>query len=174
MAWLSDFTCHLQCFGCELWLWFSVIHARDPFWAFAHWQPNWAVLFHWNLSRHPFFGLVKVVDLDLLLCKGFNLEHEVSMHLFTQKLMKDLKIEWRDEHSLVWNMLLQIWNPLTFHFSRIKSLKHHWKPPKIRTCPRMLQAKCFWVKSHHDANMSYLDNLFKLTTNLNQLQPSEK
>ena len=32
-----------------------------------------SVLFHWNLSRHPFLELV--VDSVLLFCTGFNLEH---------------------------------------------------------------------------------------------------
>ena len=46
-----------------------------------------------NLSRRPFLG--QVVDLDLLLCTGFYLEHAVLFlcHVFTQGLMNDHKIK---------------------------------------------------------------------------------
>ena len=55
-----------------------------------------AVLFYLNLSRRPFLG--QVVDLDLLLCTGFNLEHAVLFlcHIFTQRPMNDRKIERSD------------------------------------------------------------------------------
>ena len=52
-----------------------------------------AVLFDSNLSRRPF--LRQVVDLDLLLCTGFDSEHAVLFlcHIFTQRPMTDRKIE---------------------------------------------------------------------------------
>ena len=52
-----------------------------------------AVLFDSNLSRRPF--LRQVVDLDLLLCTGFDLEPAVLFlyHIFTQVPMNDSKIE---------------------------------------------------------------------------------
>ena len=52
-----------------------------------------AALFDSNLSRRPF--LRQVVDLDLLLCTGFDLEHAVLFlcHIFTQRPMNDCKIE---------------------------------------------------------------------------------
>ena len=55
-----------------------------------------AVLFNLNLSRRPF--LWQVVDLDLLLCTGFNQEHAVLFlcHIFTQRPMNDRKIERSD------------------------------------------------------------------------------
>ena len=55
-----------------------------------------AVLFYLNLSRRPFLG--QVVDLDLLLCTGFNLEHAVLFlcHLFTQRPINNQKIEQSD------------------------------------------------------------------------------
>ena len=55
-----------------------------------------AVLFDSNLSRRPFLG--QVVDLDLLLCTGFDLEHAVLFlcHIFTQRPMNDRKIERSD------------------------------------------------------------------------------
>ena len=48
-----------------------------------------AVLFDSNLSRRPFLG--QVVDLDLLLCTGFDSEHAVSFlcHIFAQRRMND-------------------------------------------------------------------------------------
>ena len=50
-----------------------------------------AVLFNSNLR--PFLG--QVVDLDLLLCTGFDLEHAVLLpcHIFSQRPMNDRKIE---------------------------------------------------------------------------------
>ena len=55
-----------------------------------------AVLFDSNLSRLPFLG--QVVDLDLLLCTGFDSEHAVLFlcHIFTQRPMTDRKIERSD------------------------------------------------------------------------------
>ena len=52
-----------------------------------------AVLFNSNLSRRPFLG--QVVDLDLLLCTGFDSEHAVLFlcHIFAQRPMNDRKIE---------------------------------------------------------------------------------
>ena len=46
-----------------------------------------------NLSRRPYLG--QVIDLDLLLCTGFNLEHVVLFlcHTFTQRPMSDQTIE---------------------------------------------------------------------------------
>ena len=54
-----------------------------------------ALLFDSNLSI-PFLG--QVVDLDLLLCTGFDLEHAVLFlcHIFTQRPMNDRKIERND------------------------------------------------------------------------------
>ena len=52
-----------------------------------------AVLFDSNLSRRPFLG--QVVNLDLMLCTGFDSEHAVLFlcHIFTQRPMNDRKIE---------------------------------------------------------------------------------
>ena len=49
--------------------------------------------FDWNLSRCPFLG--QVVDLDLLLCIGFKLEHTYLFQcpIFAQIPMNDWKIE---------------------------------------------------------------------------------
>ena len=64
-----------------------------------------AGLFNSNLSR-PFLG--QVVDLDLLICTGFDSEHEVLFlcHNFTQTPMTDRKIERSDGHCFDWQQLL--------------------------------------------------------------------
>ena len=51
------------------------------------------MLFNSTLSRHPFLG--HVVNLDLLLCTEFDLEHEVLFlyHIFAQRAINDRKIE---------------------------------------------------------------------------------
>ena len=58
-----------------------------------------AVLFDSNLSRRPFLG--QVVDLDLLLCTGFYLEHAVLFlcHIFTRRPMQD----WAERCVLLWS-----------------------------------------------------------------------
>ena len=56
-------------------------------------QPFEVTVLDLNLSRCPFLG--QVVNLDLLLCTGFNLEHEIlfQCHNFNQRPMNDRKIE---------------------------------------------------------------------------------
>ena len=58
-------------------------------------QSEVAVLFDSNLSRCPFLG--HVIDLDPLLCTGFDLEHAVLFlcHIFTQRPMICLDSYWR-------------------------------------------------------------------------------
>ena len=65
-----------------------------------------AVFFNLNLNRRPY--LEQVIDLDLLLCTGFNLEHVVLFlcHIFTQRPMNDQKIERGDGHCLDRQQLL--------------------------------------------------------------------
>ena len=55
-----------------------------------------AVLFYSNWSRRPF--LRQVVDLDLLLCTGSDMEPVVLFlcHIFTQRPMTDRKFEQSD------------------------------------------------------------------------------
>ena len=65
------------------------------FWALP---PEVAVLFDWNLSRCPL--LRPVVDSDLLLCTGFNLEHAVHVlfllrdQWMIQRLRKEMNAAW--------------------------------------------------------------------------------
>ena len=52
----------------------------------------------WNLIRLPFLG--QVIDLDLLLCTGFNNEHEdlFLCTIFTKRPINDGKIKQSNEH----------------------------------------------------------------------------
>ena len=65
-----------------------------------------AVLFYWNLSKRSFLG--QVVNLDLLLCAGFDLEQAVLIlcYIFTQRLMNDRKIERGDGRGFGQQQLL--------------------------------------------------------------------
>ena len=65
-----------------------------------------AGLFNSNLSRRPFLG--QVVDLDLLLCPGSDLELAVLFlcHIFTQRPMTDRKIERSYGRCFGWQQLL--------------------------------------------------------------------
>ena len=65
-----------------------------------------AVLFTLNLSRRPF--LRQVVDLDLLLCTGFDSEHVALFlsHIFTQRPMTDRKMERNNGCCFVQQQLL--------------------------------------------------------------------
>ena len=65
-----------------------------------------AVFFNLNLNRRPY--LEQVIDLDLLLCTGFNLEHVVLFlcHIFTQRPMNGQKIERGDGRCLDRQQLL--------------------------------------------------------------------
>ena len=81
-----------------------------------------AVLFHLNLSRLPF--LRQVVDLDLLLCTGFDLEHAVLFlcHIFTQRPTNDCKIERSDGRGFGGNNFQPI--PMDIPFPMKKICRH--------------------------------------------------
>ena len=72
-------------------------HARDCFWSFAL-----AVLYKWSLSR-PFLG--QVVNLDLLLCTGFNLKHAA---LFLCLYFDSENNEWLKDWSKWWALLWSV------------------------------------------------------------------
>ena len=105
-TWLSNIAFHLQP------IWLQTLVAIDSescltsFPSFCAPPSEVAVLFHLNLSRLPF--LRQVVDLDLPLCTGFDLEHAVLFlcHIFTQRSMNDRKIERSDGRCLGWQQLL--------------------------------------------------------------------
>ena len=94
--WLSNIAFHLR----PIWLQTLVVIDSESrltsFPSFCAPPSEVAVLFDSNLSRLPFLG--QVVDLDLLLCTGFDSEHAVLFlcHIFTQRPMTDRKIERSD------------------------------------------------------------------------------
>ena len=77
-----------NCFGCKLLfqLLVSVTHVKIVL-KLSTQSSEVGVLFHWNLNSLP--SLVQVVDLDLLLCTGFNLERAdlFQCQIFTRRLM---------------------------------------------------------------------------------------
>ena len=83
----------LHCFQTSHCIWLQTLVAIDSesrlksFPSFCVPPSEVAVLFYSNLSRRPFLG--QVVDLDLMLCTGFNSEHAVLFlcYIFTQRPM---------------------------------------------------------------------------------------
>ena len=80
-----------------------------------------SVLFHSNLSRRPFLG--QVVNFDLLLCTGFDSEHEALFlcHIFTQRPMADRKIERSEGRGIVRNKFSPI--PSRISARNLQSIK---------------------------------------------------
>ena len=94
-TWLSNIAFHLRL------IWLQTLVAIDSesrltlFPSFCAPPSEVAVLFDWDLSRRPFKFLQQVIDLDLLLCTGFNLKHAdlFLCHIFTRRQMTHRKIE---------------------------------------------------------------------------------
>ena len=105
-TWLSNITFHLQ----PIWLQTLVVIDSELhltlFPSFCAQPSEVATLFNQNLSRRPF--LRQVVNTDLLLCTGFDLEHVVLFlcHIFTQRPMTDRKIERSNGRSFGWQQRL--------------------------------------------------------------------
>ena len=95
-----------------------------------------AVLFDSILSRLPFLG--QVVDLDLLLCTGFNSEHAVLFlcHIFTQRPM----VQWLIEQQYRKKSAQQ---NRPFHFAKLREIKIKFseRPKELGRwfCPLNLQ-----------------------------------
>ena len=91
--WHSNIAFHLRL------IWLQTLVAIDSelrltlFPSFCTQTSEVAVLFYLNLSTLPFPG--QVIDLYLLLCTGFDLEHTVLFlcHIFAHRRMTDRKIE---------------------------------------------------------------------------------
>ena len=117
-TWLSNIAFHLRL------IWLQTLVAIDSesrltlFPSFCAPPSEVAVLFDSNLSRLPFLG--QVVDLDLLLCTGFDSEHAVLFlcHIFTQRPMNDRKIERSDGSCLGWQQLLANSIEISFHMKK--------------------------------------------------------
>ena len=86
-----------------------------------------AMLFCSNLSRRPFLG--QEVDLDLLHCTGFNLEHAVLFlcHILNQRSMTDRKIKRSNGRGFGRQQLL--WSSRQFH----RNFYFTWKQ-KVTGC----------------------------------------
>ena len=98
-----------------------------------------AVLCYSSLSRCPF--LRQVVDLDLLLCTGFNLENAVLFlcHIFNQRPMNYSKIEQSNGRhwALVWSATTSRPFQWKFHF--------HWKKKSFVTARYLQSIKTFFT-----------------------------
>ena len=92
-TWLSNITFHLLLIGLQAVVAINSESCQTSFPSFCTPPSEVSVLCNLNVSRHPF--LRQVVDLDLLLCTGFDWEHAVLFvcHSFTQIPMTDSKIE---------------------------------------------------------------------------------
>ena len=94
-----------------------------------------SVLFDQDLSRRPFLG--QVVNLDLMLCTGFNLEHAI-LFLFTQRPMNDWKIEQSTGTALVGNSFWPIPSKISFCLKKevsccSQTFTKHWNLFDSRT-----------------------------------------
>ena len=117
-TWLSNITFHLQP------IWLQTLVAIDsesrltllP--SFCVQPSEVAALIDSNLNRCSFLG--QVVDSDLLLCIGFNLEHLISFlcHIFTQRPMNDRKIERSYGRCLGQQQLLANSMEISFHMTK--------------------------------------------------------
>ena len=100
--------------GCILWLRLIQDHDRHSLQLTSCWAlpSEFAVLFDWNLS---FF--LKVVNLDLLICTEFDLEHVVLFQctIFPQRPINDGKIEWSNDAALVGNKFPPVPSKISFH-----------------------------------------------------------
>ena len=119
--WLSNIAFHLRP------IWLQTLVAIDSesrqtsFQSFCAQRSGVALLLDSNLSRRPF--LRQVVDLDLLLCTGFDSEHSVLFlcHIFTQRPMNDRKIERRDGRCCGQQQLLAHSMEISFPMKKICS-----------------------------------------------------
>ena len=133
-TWLSNLTFHLRP------IWLQTLVAIDSelrqtsFPSFCVPPSEVAALFNSNLSRRPFLG--QVVDLDLLLCTGFDLEHAVLF--LCQQNQRLLRDEWMPvterlseamAAALVCSNFSQI--PWKFHFTWKTKLEVPAKPPYV-------------------------------------------
>ena len=74
-TWLTDVAFHLNGFLLQFLVVIDCNSCQRFFPSFSTLQSEAAVLFDWNLSRHPFLQVGNFIDLDLLLCTGVNSQH---------------------------------------------------------------------------------------------------
>ena len=114
-TWLSDIKFHLRPIGLQT---LVVIYSeayQTSFPRFCAPPSEVAVLFDSNLSRGPFLG--QVVDFDVLLCTGFDPEHEdlFLCYILTQRPETDQKIERSDRRGIGWQKLRQFYRKFISH-----------------------------------------------------------
>ena len=101
-TWLANITFHLQPIWLQTLVAINSESRQTSFRSFC--SPPFAVpvlsRFYLNLSRLPFLG--EVVDVDLLLCTGFNSEHAVLFlyHISTNDWSKDWAKQWAGLHYM--------------------------------------------------------------------------
>ena len=90
-----------------------------------------------EFEQTPFLG--QVVNLDLLLCTGFDSEHAILFlcHIFTQRPMNDCKIEQSDGRCFGWQQLFANWTPIPWKFS------FHMKKITVVTAQYLQSIKTF-------------------------------
>ena len=107
-AWLSNIAFHLWRFGCKPWLRSIQNHARHRFQAFArsHLKLLCCSIQIWADA----LSSGQVVDLDLLLCTGFDSEHAALFlcPILSQRLMNDQKVARSDERCFYRQQLLTV------------------------------------------------------------------
>ena len=135
-TWRSNIAFHLQVIWLQNVLAINLESRLTSFPSFCAQSSEVAVLFYSNLSRCPF--LEQVVDLDLLLCTGFNLEDAVlfQCHILTQRPKADRKIERSDGCCFGWQQLLA--NSIEIFISmKKKVISCCPNSQSIKTCPRL-------------------------------------
>ena len=86
-TWLSNIAFHLQKIWLQTLVAVDTASCHTSFPSFCTLPSEVAVLFDKNLSRRPFLG--QVVNLDLLLCTGFNSESEHAFLFHVIYLLRD-------------------------------------------------------------------------------------
>ena len=142
-TWLSNIAFHLRPIWLQTLVSIDSESRQTSFQSFCAPPSEVAVLFDSNLSRLPFLG--QVVDLDLLLCTGFDSEHAVLFlcHIFAQRRMNDRKIERSDGRCLGWQQLLADSIEISFHMKKKKQwLVAAWNLQSIKTLFTLELSQC--------------------------------
>ena len=117
-TWLSNIAFHLRPICLQTLVAIDSESRLTSFPSFCALQSEVAMLFDSNLSRCPF--LRQVVDLDLLLCIGFDSKHAAlfQCHMFTQRPTTDRKIEQSDGRCFCRQQILANTIEISFHMKK--------------------------------------------------------
>ena len=157
----------------KFWLLSIHKHASDRFKAFARRHLKWlcrCLLFDLNLSKHPFLG--QVVNLDLLLCTGFD---ELHAELFPC-LFFHLEInEWSKDWEKRWVLLLLVTSSWEIHRNSNSTKEQNPSSmPKIYKALKLFDA---WTKLvlplswYHKSDSTFLQ---RACSKLQRLQQTKK